>query len=261
MVISIWKYRRFILRNSLRDIWYRYAGSSIGFLWNVVNPLFQILLFTLVFSKIMVVRLPGLQDGTGFAIYLCAGLVPWLSFSETVTRCANSFLENSHYLKKLAIPEQVFVAQNAVSGFFSLSISMVLLVIICFLLGHYPSLQWFALPVILILLQAFGFGLGLFFGVLNVFFRDIGQGLGLIMQLWFWATPIVYLEDILPLALRKLLVLNPIYWYINSLQKIIVRKELPSVEAAMLMVILSVLLPVVGYLLLRKLRPEIRDVL
>jgi lipopolysaccharide transport system permease protein len=261
MIISIWNYRDFIWRSAWRDLRHRYAGSSMGFLWNVLNPLFQIVLYTLVFSQLMVIRLPGLPSAFGFAIYLCAGLIPWIGFSDTVSRCTNSFVENANYLRKLAIPEQVFVAQNAGSSFLSLLIGMTLLVAISSLLGHYPSWSWLCLPVVLILLQGFGFGLGLFLGVLNVFFRDISQGIGLFLQLWFWATPIVYTENILPAWLEKGLIFNPAYPFIHSLQTVIVDKAWPAGNLWAAMILLSLVLPLSGYLVLKKLRPELRDVL
>lgn len=261
MIISIWHYRAFIWKNAWRDLRFRYAGSSIGFLWNVINPFFQILLYTLVFSQIMHVRIPSLPSGFGFAIYLCAGLIPWIGFMETVSRCTNSFIDNADYLKKLAIPEQVFVAQDAGSSFLSLAIGMALLVGICCVLGHYPVLSWFTLPIILILLQGFGFGLGLLLGVLNTFFRDISQTLNLFLQLWFWATPIVYTENILPGRVRNLLFLNPVYPFINALHTVIVDKGWPSGHEWVVMLCLAFGLPLLGYLVLKGLRSEIRDVI
>jgi len=240
---------------------HRYAGSSMGFLWNVINPLFQIALYTLVFSQLMVIRIASLPSGFGFAIYLCAGLIPWIGFSETVSRCTNSFVDNANYLRKLAIPEQVFVAQNAGSSFLSLMIGMTMLVGICCLLGHYPAWSWLCLPAVLILLQGFGFGLGLFLGVLNTFFRDISQVIGLFLQLWFWATPIVYTENILPSWFMKWLLLNPAYPFIHSLHAVIVDKAWPAAGTWMGMLFLAFGLPLLGYLVLRKLRPELRDVL
>lgn len=261
MIISIWNYRKYIWRGALRDLRHRYAGSSMGFLWNVITPLFQIFLYTLVFSQLMVIRIAGLPSSFGFAIYLCAGLIPWTGFSDTVSRCTNSFVENANYLRKLAIPEQVFVAQNAGSSFLSLMIGMTLLVVICCLLGHYPSWSWLCLPVVLILLQGFGFGLGLFLGVLNAFFRDISQALGLFLQLWFWATPIVYTENILPPWIMKWLPLNPAYPFIQSLHTIIVDKTWPAAMVWSSMFFLAFGMPLLGYLVLRRFRPEIRDVI
>jgi lipopolysaccharide transport system permease protein len=111
------------------------------------------------------------------------------------------------------------------------------------------------------LLQGFGFGLGLLFGVLNAFFRDIGQVVNLFLQLWFWATPIVYTENILPESLKSWLFLNPAYPFIHSLQAIIVDQVWPAGNMWAAMILLAFVFPLLGYLLLRKLRPELRDVL
>ena len=261
MVVSAWSYRRFIWENAWRDLWYRFAGSTMGFLWNVINPLSQILIYTIVFSKMMHTKIPSLPSEFGFAIYLCAGLIPWIGFNETVTRCAGSFIENSNYLKKLAIPEQVFVLQNACSNLLSLIISMSIFIVICCLLGHYPSWSWIMIPVTLLLLQGFALGIGLFLAVMNAFFRDVSHMLVIVLQIWFWMTPIVYVETSLPDWCRQALVFNPLYHFIHAQQSIIVENAWPDIASFVYMAIPAILFPIVGYVVLNKLRSEIRDVL
>src|SRR5262249_45429194 len=158
---------------------------------------------------------PGARLGAGFALYLCAGLLPWAAFSECIVRGANAFIENAPYLKKLPIPEQVFVAQNAFAATVFLGISMTLLGIVTLLTGSAPAPPGLGVPAVLILLQGFGFGLGLIFSTLNVFLRDIGQMLAIGLHLWMWLTPIVYLEEILPAPLRSLIRYNPAYPFID----------------------------------------------
>jgi lipopolysaccharide transport system permease protein len=261
MIGSFWRYRKFIWESAWRDLRHRYAGSSMGFLWNVVHPLFQILLFTIVFSQVMRAAIPGISSTFGFAIYLCSGLVPWIGFNEVMTSCTNSFVQNANYLKKLGIPEQIFVAQSAGSSLLSLGISMVLLVGVCCVLGHYPAWCWTALPFILILFHGFAFGLGLFLGVMNTFFRDISQILGMFMQIWFWMTPIVYVESTLPVLIKDKLYLNPAYYFIQAFHEVIVNKSWPSTTSITVMLCLALSTPVLGFLVLRGCRSEIRDVL
>jgi len=200
----------------------------MGVFWNVLIPLAQILIYTLVFSQIMKARLPGAGSTVVFAIYLCSGLLPWLGFSECVSRGTQSFLENANYLKKLPIPEQIFVAQNAVGGTLSIGISMSLLFVLTVVLKGEITRTWLAVPIVILLFQSFGFGLGLMLGSLNVFFRDIGQGLGILLQMWMWLTPIIYVKDILPTLFQELLVFNPAFPFIDSLQGIIVRGLWPT---------------------------------
>ena len=256
-----WIYRLFIWRSAISDLRYRYAGSAMGVFWNVLIPLLQILILTIVFSQIMEVRLPGAGSAKAFAIYLCSGLLPWLGFAECVSRGTQSFLENATYLKKLPIPEQIFVAQNAVGGTLSVGISMVILFFLNIVLKAPITWTWLAVPVVILLLQSFGFGLGLMLGSLNVFFRDIGQGLGILLQMWMWLTPIVYVKDILPALFQELLVFNPAFPFIDSLQGIIVSGSWPAPWHWGLMTFWALTAPLAGYLILGKLRTEIRDVI
>ncbi len=260
-VRTFWTYRLFIWRSAISDLRYRYAGSAMGVFWNVLTPLIQIAIFAVVFTQIMEVRLPRAGGPNAFAIYLCSGLLPWLGFSECVSRGTQSFLENATYLKKLPIPEQIFVAQNAVGATLSLGVSMSLLFMLTIGLKGEITWAWLVVPAVILLFQSFGFGLGLMLGSLNVFFRDIGQGLGSVLQMWMWLTPIVYVKEILPALFQRLLVFNPAFPFIDSLQGIIVSGLWPSPWHWGLMTLWALMSPLAGYLILRKLKPEIRDVI
>ena len=261
MLLNFWKYRRHIRQNASHDLLYRYAGSGLGLFWHILHPLFLITLYILVFSRIMAVKLPQLPQSSGFAIYLCAGLLPWINFSETLSRCTSSFIDNANYLKKLAIPEEVFTAQNALSGFYSLIINIMLLFFLTLLLGHYPNYSWLYIFPVLLLLQGLAFGLGLFLGILNVFFRDINQVLTLGLQLWFWATPIVYTKNILPSSVKVWLPINPVYSYIEALHLIIVEKKVPSLTLFLIMGGMTTAALIVGSMVLARSRSELRDAL
>jgi ABC-type polysaccharide/polyol phosphate export permease len=259
VIVNLWRYRAFILRNAASDIRYRYAGSAAGILWHVINPLAQILIYTLVFSQLMEIRLPGSVTVGAFALYLCAGILPWTAFSDCVLRGANAFIENASYLKKLPIPEQVFVAQNAVTATMSLAVSMALLLVVSLVIGGVVSTAWLGVPLVLLLFQGFGFGLGLIFSTLNVFLRDIGQVLVIALQLWMWVTPVVYVEQILPAPLRALAPYNPAYPFIDALHRMVVAGQWPPAWEWPMMLAWATVTPIVGYLVLRALRPEIRD--
>jgi lipopolysaccharide transport system permease protein len=117
------------------------------------------------------------------------------------------------------------------------------------------------MPIALLLFQGFGFGLGLFFGTLNVFLRDIGHGLLIAMQLWMWTTPVVYVETILPPPMRTAIAYNPAYPFIDALHSMMVNGQWPTLFRWTQMIFWALVTPVVGYMVLRALRPEIRDAL
>jgi len=261
MIRVLYHHRKYILQNAWSDLRYRYAGSGIGVIWNVLIPLAQILVYTVVFTRIMAVKLPGLASEFGFPLYLCSGFLPWMAFSECVGRGANSFLENAQYLKKMPIPEQVFVAQAAMSATMSLFISLVLLFLLALTMGSVPNWLWLFFPLVAVLFQGFGFGLGLLLSSLNVFFRDIGQLLGILLQIWMWITPVVYPETILPEALRLPMKLNPAYSFIHTMRELFLFNRLPEDWMWGAMVGWALGISALGYLVLRELRPEIRDVL
>jgi len=127
--------------------------------------------------------------------------------------------------------------------------------------GSALSPAWLGVPAVLVLFQSFGFGLGLIFGTLNVFLRDIGQMLAIALQLWMWLTPIVYVEEILPASAQSLIRYNPAYPFIDALHRMIVGGQWPGARHWLAMLVWAAAAPVVGYLILRRLRPEIRDVL
>src|SRR5262249_44922997 len=156
---------------------------------------------------------------------------------------------------------QVFVAQNAASATLFLGISMTLLVVVATAVGSPPSQTWLGVPAVLLLFQGFGFGLGLIFSTLTVFLRDVGQVLSIPLQLWMWLTPIVYVEEIIPAGLRGLIRHDPAYPFIDALHSMIVSGQWPSAGHWPLMLIWAGVTPLLGYLILRRLRPEIRDVL
>jgi lipopolysaccharide transport system permease protein len=260
--LSIWKYREYIWANAISDLKNRYAGSSLGAYWNIIQPLIQILLFTFVFSQVMVAKIPGMDSSTAaFAVYLSAGFIPWISFSEMVNRGSNTFIENATYLKKLAIPEYIFILQIAVTTILNLFISMILLCIITLLMGFGISVLWLLLPVVLVLFMLFGLGLALAFASINVFFRDVSQLLLSVVQIWMWMTPIVYIEDFLPAKFAQIIKFNPAYYFIDAFHKIIVYSEYPSSMDWVVMISVTGLSILTGYLIYKNLRAEIRDVI
>lgn len=258
MIINLYKHRSYIWRTALADVRTRYAGSGLGPFWNILQPLALIIIFTIVFSTIM--KREGTL-GVHYTIYLCSALLPWIAFGECLTRGTNSFIANAIYLRKLPIPEQVFVAQAAVSTCISLSISFTLLIVLSIMLGHLPSWHWLLLPLPLGLFIAMAFGIGMMLGTLNAFIRDIGQIVPIIVQIGFWSYPIVYVERFLPEGIQKILPFNPVYPFLHSIRDLFVERAIPDPLMWGLMLFWTGLAGALGYLVLRRLRPELRDVI
>jgi lipopolysaccharide transport system permease protein len=259
-------HRRFIWQSALAELRHRYAGTGLGVVWNVLHPLALIAVYSLVFTALMRGRVPGDAGGRfGYVLYLCSGLLPWLAFAECLTRGCNAFTENATYLRKLPIPEQVFVARAAASATLGLGISFSLLLLISLALGLRPRPQWLLLPIPLLSMQLLGFALGLLAGTLNVFFRDVAQLLGIALQVVLWTVPVVYVVDGLGLPpwFAAALKWHPLYPPLEALRTWFL--GLPPTMTGPAMVAGMIGWPLLATLaaasVFNRLRREIRDVL
>ncbi len=252
MLKSLWAYRGFIFGSVQREFQSKYRNSLLGAAWTVINPLAMIIVYTVIFSQIMRSRLPGIDGAFAYSIYLCAGVLTWGMFAEIVSRAQNTFLEHANLLKKLSFPRlclPVIVVANALVNFF---IVFGLFSIFLLVSGNFPGLVYFALFPVLAILVLFAIGLGISLGVLNVFFRDVGQFFGIVIQFWFWLTPIVYPVSILPESVRSLMSYNPMAQLIDAFQDILVTGQWPVWQSLIPVTLLAVTLCVLGMRLFRK---------
>lgn len=217
---AIWAYRDFVLGSVAREIRARYRGSLLGAAWIVIGPLTMILIYTLIFSQVMHARLPGVGTTYAYSIYLCAGLLPWGVFAEILQRSQNVFLDNANLLKKASFPPLSLLAVVVLTAAFNFLVIITLFLVFLFLVGHFPGWNLvYALPGLL-LLFLLATSAGLFLGVINVFFRDVGQLTGVGLQMLFWFTPIVYPVTIVPAWAREWLAMNPLYALVGQFQTI-----------------------------------------
>ena len=190
-LVSLWRYRGFISSVVKREFQSRYTGSLLGISWNIINPLMLIIVYTVIFSQVMQNRFPGTHDKLAYSIYLCSGLLPWGLFTDIINRSQTMFLENSNLLKKSNFPRICLPVILISSSLINFIIVFGLFLIFLISTKHFPgSLILAMFPVILIQLM-FSIGLGVFTGTINVFFRDVGNFMGVVLQFWFWLTPIV----------------------------------------------------------------------
>lgn len=256
---GILAYRGFILGSVRREFELRYRNSLLGAAWAVLNPLAMILVYTLVFSQIMKARLPEVSSVFAYSIYLCGGIFAWNLFSEIVNRGQNIFIENANLLKKLSFPRlclPIVVVLNALLNF---AIIFGLFVVFLAMSGNLHGWMIIFLVPVLIIEVLFAIGLGITLGVLNVFFRDVGQFFGIALQFWFWLTPIVYPASILPSFLRALMELNPMFGLISAFQVVLVEGRQPHWPGLVLPTVLAVVLCAFGLWLFRRHAGEMVD--
>jgi lipopolysaccharide transport system permease protein len=251
MLRALWNYRGFILGSVKREFQLKYRNSMLGAAWTVLNPLAMIIVYTVIFAQVMRAKLPGMDNTFAYSIYLCAGVLTWGLFAEITGRSQNVFLEHANLLKKISFPRMclpLIVVGNAGLNFI---IIFSLFTVFLLLSGNFPGWVYFELLPLLTIQVAFSIGLGMVIGVLNVFFRDVGQLFNIVLQFWFWLTPIVYPAAILPERARLLIKLNPMAQLTNAYQTILVSGSRPDWLSLWPVAFLSLLLCVWGMRLFR----------
>ncbi|MES2161684.1 MAG: ABC transporter permease [Pseudomonadota bacterium] len=228
MFSGVWRYRGFVLGSVQREFQSRYRNSLFGAAWTVLNPLAMIVVYTVIFSQVMGSRLQGSNATFAYSIYLCAGALTWGLFAEITSRSQSVFIDHANLIKKLQFPRiclPIIVVLNALVNF---AIIFGLFTAFLLISGSFPGWVYFAVFPVLLLQIVFAIGLGMVLGVLNVFFRDVGQFFTIVLQFWFWFTPIVYPVSTLPAPVRALLVWNPMAAVIGAYQQILVNGQAPQ---------------------------------
>jgi lipopolysaccharide transport system permease protein len=259
LIRNLWAYRGFILGSVKREFKLKYRNSMLGAAWTVINPLAMIFVYTIIFSQAMRTKLPGAGSSFAYSIYICSGILTWGVFAEIVNRSLTVFLDNANLLKKLNFPRLCLPIITVLNALLNFGIVFSLFTIFLIISDNFPGWSYLALLPVLIILIAFSAGLGITLGLLNVFFRDVGQLFAVVVQFWFWLTPIVYPVSILPDSVRRFLILNPMSGIIGASQQILVSGQWPDWGSLLPVTVLAVVLCFYGWRLFRKRSGEMVD--
>jgi len=250
--------RLFLLRELVRrDFQGRYAGSLLGFLWSFVQPLWQLLLFSFVFSTVMKVSPLGERTGR-FWVFLFCGLLPWMAMNEGVLRGASAITDNANLVKKLRFPAEILVATVTVAALLHEAIAAVVFMGALAVAGELSlrGIGWLLLALPLQL--ALTFGLGLLLAGVQVFFRDTAQLLGMALTGWFYLTPIVYPLALVPPGVRRWLTWNPLTGLVSLYRAGLLGGPFDG-EGLLALVAGALLALALGWLAFRRLRPGFAD--
>jgi lipopolysaccharide transport system permease protein len=203
---EIWKYRELLFFLAWRDVKIRYRQTALGAAWAVIQPLFTMLVFTLLFGKIT--KVPS--DGIPYPIFAYSALLLWTYFSVTLGGATSSLVGNADLIRKVYFPRTALPASAILANLLDLLIAAVFLFL---LMGYYrirPSWGLLFLPLLILQVVIFAFGGGLILAALNVKYRDIKHALPFVMQLWMFLTPIIYPISVIPQRFRMFMALNPL---------------------------------------------------
>ena len=261
MLLAVWNYRYFIISSIKTEFRSRFARSKFGGFWMILHPLAQVLIYALVLSQIMKAKLPGIESQYAYPIYLLAGMIGWTLFSEVIGRFINIFIENANLLKKISFPKLSLPLISIGSSLVNYFILLIVMYIVFGFLGHMPLKAILWLPLLIIITLGMSVGLGLFLGTLNVFIRDIGQFMTIVLNFWFWLTPVVYMPSIIPEKFQPFLMANPMTGIIMGYQNILVYNKAPDVGILIYPVIFALLSLLMALVVFKKANEEMTDVL
>ncbi|MBB3225876.1 lipopolysaccharide transport system permease protein [Luteibacter sp. Sphag1AF] len=261
MARSVWRYRHFILSSVKNDLKARFARSRLGGLWMVLQPLAQVAIYSLVLSRVMAAKLPGVTNQYAYSIYLMAGMLAWSLFVEIIQRSLNLFVDNGNLMKKIFFPRVCLPFIGVGTALVGNAFLFAATVFIFAIVGHPPTWALLWLPLLVAVNVAFSLGLGLLLGVLNVFVRDVGQIMAVVLQLWFWVTPIVYTAGILGNGFRSIIALNPMYYIVTGFQDVMLYGKAPQLMPLLWTALGSVVLLGLSFIVFRRAAPEMVDVL
>ncbi len=253
LIVKHWE---LIKHLTAREIKARYKQSFLGFFWIVLNPFFQMVIMSFIFSKVMAVS----NLGVPYPIYIYAGLLPWTFFASSLTSSANSLVENSSLLKKIYFPREVLVLATLFAKVFDffLATTIFLLLMLWFKIQFSVFILLF-LPIFIIQF-IFTFALSLFLSSLNLFYRDIQYLLDLIITLWFYLTPVLYATEFFPVRYRWVFKYNPMSVFINAYRQVVLAKSVPNLGSLSIGIIISLIIFAFAYRFFKKAEGVFADV-
>lgn len=246
---ELYEYREMIKGLVRKDLRGRYKGSVLGFLWTFINPLLQLLVYTMVFSII-------LQSGIEkYYVFLFVALVPWMFFSSSVTGGSTSVLNAGNMVKKIYFPREVLPISYVTSAFVNMILCFIVVFAVLLVTGFGINLRAVLyLPIIMVVEYILALGFALIFSALTVYFRDLAYILGIITMAWQYLTPVVYELERVPEEYMWICNLNPMTPIIVAYRDILYYKQVPELTTLLFAVGIGICCVVIGYIVFRKLQ-------
>lgn len=222
---EIFKYRNLVSQMVRRDILTRYKRSALGVAWTMLNPLGTAVILVLVFSNVFGVTSPG------YPIYVLSGLIAWNFFSQTTNAAMVNLVWGGDLLRRIYIPRTTFAVSAIGTGLVNICLSLLPLFIFVLIFKIPVTPAVFFLPVSILFLAMFSLGIGLFLSSIAIYYSDIAEMYQIILMAWFYLSPIIYTDELLPESVLTLIrILNPMWYLINNFRIPILAGKLPDIS-------------------------------
>ena len=247
LIKNLYSYRELLKSNVKKEIRGKYKGSFLGVLWSFLNPLLQVLVYAIVFPYIMRIKTDN------YLQYLIVGIIPWTFFITVINQGMITVRMNAGIIKKVYFPREILPISVAVSGLVNFFISCIIILIFCLIGGI--GLSWHLLLLPVVALIQFIFTLGLVFALssINIYIKDTEYLIAFIINMVFYATPILYPTTLFPESVRWILYLNPMTGIIEFYRDIFMYHTIPSLSIILYIVSVAIIFFIIGLAIFRKL--------
>lgn len=251
---ELYAYRQMIASLVRKDLRGRYKGSVLGFLWTFINPLLQLVVYTVVFSFILRTNIER------YYLYLFVALIPWIFFSASITGGSASIVAQKDLIKKIYFPRQVIPVSYVTSCFVNMLLCFIVIFAVVLISGvGINPVAILCLPVIMIVEYILALGMAMLTSAVTVYFRDLEHILGIVSMAWMYMTPIMYDKAIVPEKLMPVFNLNPMTHIIDCYRAVLYYKTVPELGSLISSLALGLLFLVLGHFVFIKLQKHFAE--
>lgn len=254
---SLAQYKDLLYTLSMHRVKVRYKQSVLGIAWAILQPLTLMLIYTAIFS--LIARMPS--DGTPYAVFAYTALLPWTYFSTALTNATGGLVSHSNLITKVYFPREILPLTYVIAALFDLAIaSSVLIGLLLYYHVPFTVNALYAVPIILVL-TLFVTAMALFFSAAQVRFRDVGVAMPLLLQLWMFASPVVYPLSSVPPRLQSLYMLNPMAGVIENFRRAVLQGTAPDFYSLGISALVSIVLLFVSYIYFKHVESTVADII
>ncbi len=254
---NLWRYRDLIVILTTRDVKLRYKQTALGVVWVILQPLVAALIFAVIFGRYA--KLPS--SGLPYLPFVFAGMLPWNLFAGALQRAGNSLISDSKLISKVYFPRMAIPVASSIAVLVDFFVALVVMLVLLPLYGIPFSLNLLLLPFLLALTLVLAIGVSLFLSALNVYYRDFMYALPFVIQVWMYASPVVYSADLIPGPLHSVFAVNPMVGVIDGFRwALLGLGDFPALSL-LISVVLGAILFVLGALVFQRVERNFADVI
>jgi len=253
---KLWQYRDLLYTLSLHRIKVRYKQSMLGGLWAVLQPLSLMLIFTFVFRFVANIS----SDAIPYSVFVYSALLPWNYFSSSVSTATNSLVSNAQFVTKVYFPREILPATYVIAAFCDFLVASIVLTGLMMYYQIPLTINVLYLIPIVIVLTCFSLAMSFLLSATQVRFRDIGVAVPLFLQLWLFATPVIYPLSSVPFRYKPLYMLNPMVGMIENFRNVLLRGTAPD-SSLFIAIAISIPLLFVSYVYFKQIETTMADVI